>query len=79
MIYRDLQKSIVSSCFKGKAILLIGARQVGKTTLLKEAAKQLDIPLPFGLMLMRPMFCMLLQMLIRARSYYSLLASPTSW
>lgn len=44
MIYRDLQKSIVSSCFQGKVILLIGARQVGKTTLLKEAAKQLDIP-----------------------------------
>ena len=40
MIRRDLQKKIISSCFKGKIILLLGARQVGKTTLLKEVVQQ---------------------------------------
>lgn len=41
MVQRDLYKAIVSSCFKGKVILLIGARQVGKTTLLKQILKEL--------------------------------------
>lgn len=36
MITRQLEKSINDKLFKGKAILLIGARQVGKTTLLKK-------------------------------------------
>ncbi len=36
--------TIQSSCFKGKIILLLGARQVGKTTLLKEVISQIDIP-----------------------------------
>ena len=40
MLKRDLLGSIISSCFKGKVILLLGARQVGKTTLLKEVIKQ---------------------------------------
>ncbi len=44
MIKRDLLDSIISSCFKGKIILLLGARQVGKTTLLKEVVKQMDEP-----------------------------------
>ena len=44
MITRDLLDSIISSCFKGKIILLLGARQVGKTTLLKEVVKQMDEP-----------------------------------
>lgn len=44
MIKRDLLDSIISSCFKGKIILLLGARQVGKTTLLKEVVKQIDEP-----------------------------------
>lgn len=35
MYIRDLQQVITERCFKGKAILLLGARQVGKTTLLK--------------------------------------------
>lgn len=44
MIQRDLFNTIVSKCFKGKIILLIGARQVGKTTLLKEIIKAVDVP-----------------------------------
>ncbi|MDD4777492.1 MAG: ATP-binding protein [Fermentimonas sp.] len=44
MIKRDLLYSVISSCFKGKIILLLGARQVGKTTLLKEVVKQIDEP-----------------------------------
>lgn len=44
MKLRDLQQTIQSSCFKGKIILLLGARQVGKTTLLKEVISQIDIP-----------------------------------
>ncbi len=35
MIQRSLSKILTDKLFKGKAILLIGARQVGKTTLLK--------------------------------------------
>ncbi|MGC4129071.1 MAG: ATP-binding protein [Bergeyella sp.] len=44
MIRRDLIENIVSSCFKQKVILLIGARQVGKTTLLKEVVKNINEP-----------------------------------
>lgn len=43
MINRELLKNIVSSCFNGKIILLLGARQVGKTTLLKEVLKKIDV------------------------------------
>ena len=35
MFKRILQKEILDRCFKNKAIILLGARQVGKTTLLK--------------------------------------------
>ncbi len=44
MIHRDLQQNIVDHCFKGKVILLLGARQVGKTTLLKEVVTQTGVP-----------------------------------
>lgn len=44
MIDRDLQKRLVSSCFKGKIILVLGARQVGKTTLLKKVIQQYEKP-----------------------------------
>ncbi len=44
MIKRDLKNTIVSSCFTGKIILLLGARQVGKTTLLKEVLKEIEEP-----------------------------------
>jgi hypothetical protein len=36
MIIRNLQKSIQAKMGKGKTILLLGARQVGKSTLLKQ-------------------------------------------
>ena len=38
MIYRNLQKVIENTLFKGKAIVITGARQVGKTTLVYELA-----------------------------------------
>ena len=43
MIHRDLEKNILDTCFKGKIILLLGARQVGKTTLLKEILSKIDV------------------------------------
>jgi uncharacterized protein len=36
MIKRILAKTLESSLFKGKAIILYGARQVGKTTLIND-------------------------------------------
>ncbi|MCF6212550.1 MAG: ATP-binding protein [Flavobacteriaceae bacterium] len=42
MITRILEKTISNKLFKGKAILLMGARQVGKTTLLKKIVKGND-------------------------------------
>ena len=39
MVQRFVKDNIESKLFKGKAIILLGARQVGKTTLLKEIAK----------------------------------------
>lgn len=44
MIQRDLQQTILDVCFKGKIILLLGARQVGKTTLLKEVVSKVGVP-----------------------------------
>ncbi len=41
MIDRLLENSIKGKFFKGKAIILLGARQVGKTTLLKKIATSL--------------------------------------
>ncbi len=40
MIKRTIQKTIEDSLFKGKIIVLYGARQVGKTTLVKEIQKK---------------------------------------
>jgi len=40
MFKRELQQMILDKCFKGKAIILLGARQVGKTTLLKSIIKE---------------------------------------
>jgi len=42
MITRTLENIIRNKLFKGKAILLMGARQVGKTTLLKKIVKGND-------------------------------------
>lgn len=39
LIKRTIQKEILSNLFKGKAIIITGARQVGKSTLVKEIAK----------------------------------------
>jgi predicted AAA+ superfamily ATPase len=41
-VHRTLKKSIELKLFKGKAILLIGHRQVGKTTLLREIVKPFE-------------------------------------
>lgn len=40
MYIRELQSIIKEKCFRHKAILLLGARQVGKTTLLKEFVRE---------------------------------------
>ena len=40
MYKRDLQSVIHERCFQGKAIILLGARQVGKTTLLKKIIQE---------------------------------------
>lgn len=39
MIARSIKQNIISKLFKGKVIMLLGPRQVGKTTLLKEVIK----------------------------------------
>ena len=44
MVKRDQLDHIIRNCFKGKVILLLGARQVGKTTLLEELIKMIDQP-----------------------------------
>ena len=41
MFKRDLHQIILDRCFKNKAIILLGARQVGKTTLLKHITNNL--------------------------------------
>lgn len=42
MIKRKLEEVIANQLFKGKAIILVGPRQVGKTTLLRELIRQSD-------------------------------------
>ena len=44
MITRALQKRIEEKLFKGKAIIVIGARQVGKSTLFQQITEGLDMP-----------------------------------
>ena len=39
-----MQENIIKACFQGKIILLLGARQVGKTTLLKEVIAKIRVP-----------------------------------
>lgn len=43
MIERELYNVIRQSLFKGKAIILIGARQVGKSTLMKEIISKVNL------------------------------------
>lgn len=40
MIKRTIQKNVENALFKGKIIIIYGARQVGKTTLIKEIQKK---------------------------------------
>ena len=40
MIKRKIQKNIENNLFKGKVVIIYGARQVGKTTLVKEIMKK---------------------------------------
>ncbi|MBI2269480.1 MAG: ATP-binding protein [Bacteroidetes bacterium] len=42
MIKRTLYEKITGQLFKGKAIIILGARQVGKTTILEELQKNID-------------------------------------
>lgn len=44
MVNRTIKNRIHSACFQSKVILLIGARQVGKTTLLREVIKEIEVP-----------------------------------
>ncbi len=44
MIRRDLQEKIESRMFGGKAIIVIGARQVGKSTLLRMITEKQSLP-----------------------------------
>lgn len=43
MVTRILQEKIENACFRNKIILLLGARQVGKTTLLKKVVESLHV------------------------------------
>jgi uncharacterized protein len=40
MIKRSIQDNIEKALFKGKIVVVYGARQVGKTTLVKEIQKK---------------------------------------
>lgn len=44
MIKRMLLNNLVQQCFKGKVIMLLGARQVGKTTLLRTLTQTIGKP-----------------------------------
>lgn len=44
MINRYIEQHIIDKLFKGRAIILYGPRQVGKTTLLKKIISQLNVP-----------------------------------
>lgn len=44
MFERRLKQKIKDSCFKNKVIILLGARQVGKTTILRKIQRELDVP-----------------------------------
>lgn len=44
MIQRKLENTLTSHIGKGKAIILIGARQVGKSTLFDSIMKKMDVP-----------------------------------
>lgn len=43
LIKRSIEQAIISKCFQGKALIIYGARQVGKTTLIKSLLEKLDV------------------------------------
>jgi uncharacterized protein len=43
MIQRELERQIIERAFSGKAIIILGARQTGKTTLLKRIVEKLKV------------------------------------
>ena len=47
MFKRDLHPIIQEKCFNGKAIILLGARQVGKTTLLKQIIQEQQVAVQY--------------------------------
>lgn len=47
MVLRDIQKKIEADLFKRKVIILMGARQVGKTTLIHQIAENQGLPTLF--------------------------------
>src|SRR6218665_2180596 len=47
MIKRTLYRKITNQLFKGKAIIILGARQTGKTTILEELQKNIEGKLLF--------------------------------
>lgn len=47
MIIRTLQTHVESKFFKRKAIIITGARQVGKTTMLKQLVTKMELPFVF--------------------------------
>lgn len=61
MIRRDILASIKDRSFKGKVIILTGARQVGKTTLLKQLTEDFDSKNVLLLNCDEPDICLLLQ------------------
>ncbi len=44
IIKRHLQDTIIARLFKGMVIIVLGARQVGKTTLIENILSDLDAP-----------------------------------
>lgn len=44
MLERSILNKLMEQCFQGKAIVLLGARQVGKTTLLRSLTQKIQLP-----------------------------------
>mgnify|MGYP002640886194 CR=1 FL=1 len=44
MIYRQLTQQLKDNLFQNKALVLLGPRQTGKTTLIRELVKELNLP-----------------------------------
>ena len=47
MVRRSVKEMIINDMFRGKAILIYGARQVGKTTLVNDIVRDFDKPVVF--------------------------------